>query len=275
MMKKLISTLLLSISIFATAQVGIKTDTPNAKLDVNGDVNFRNKIAVLNAADNSIFQGNNDQILVSQGGGFPPIWKSLRIPEYEPNKFYLIYNNSFSDKVGVTFSSSENSSVSMTSRGGTFTKGKDYSTLTNFKKIDGLSQTITVFSTQSKAYFQFETVVQADFMAAGSTDNSIDYACGIFVDNKLVNLRQRNLKAITTSYPFLTHTQIGIVENLSQGNHTVSVACTRLGSYGASGAGNILSIGTNVYSNINSFISQSSLKVDVYEVPEVFNTIIN
>ena len=54
-MKKLISTLLLSISIFATAQVGIKTDTPNAKLDVNGDVNFRNKIAVLNAADNSIF----------------------------------------------------------------------------------------------------------------------------------------------------------------------------------------------------------------------------
>ncbi|WP_276967603.1 hypothetical protein [Chryseobacterium sp.] len=275
MMKKLISTLLLSISIFATAQVGIKTDTPNAKLDVNGDVNFRNKIAVLNAPDNSIFQGNNDQILVSQGEGFPPIWKSLRIPEYEPNKFYLIYNNSFSDKVGVTFSSSENSSVSMTSRGGTFTKGKDYSTLTNFKKIDGLSQTITVFSTQSKAYFQFETVVQADFMAAGSTDNSIDYACGIFVDNKLVNLRQRNLKAITTSYPFLTHTQIGIVENLSQGNHTVSVACTRLGSYGASGAGNILSIGTNVYSNINSFISQSSLKVDVYEVPEVFNTIIN
>ncbi|MGX5684989.1 hypothetical protein ACWKWW_10515 [Chryseobacterium cucumeris] len=274
-MKKLLSTLLFSISLLATAQVGIKTESPKAKLDVNGDVNFRNKIGVFNSADNSVFHGNNDQILVSQGEGFPPMWKSLRIPEYEPNKFYLIYNNSFSDNTGITFTSSENSSVSMTSRGGTFTQGKQYSTLTNFKKIDGLSHVISVFSTQSKAYFQFETVVQADFGAAGSTDNSIDYACGIFVDDKLVNLRQRNLKAITTSYPFLTHTQIGIVDNLSKGDHTVSVACTRLGSYGASGTGNKLSIGTNVYGNINSFISQSSLKIDVYEVPEVFNTIIN
>ncbi|MBO9692875.1 hypothetical protein [Chryseobacterium sp.] len=275
MMKKLLSTLLCTTGLWVAAQVGIKTDTPNAKLDVNGDVNFRGKIAVLNATDNSVFQGNNDQLLVSQGEGYAPIWKSLRIPEYEPNKFYLIYNNSFSDKVGVTFSSSENSTVGFTSRGATFTKGKDLSSLTNFKKIDGLSQVIKVFSTQSKAYFQFETVVQADFGAAGGTDNSIDYACGIFVDNKLVNLRQRNLKAITTSYPFLTHTQIGIVENLAKGDHTVSVACTRLGSYGATGSGNALTIGTNVYTNINSFISQSSLKVDVYEVPEVFNPIIN
>jgi hypothetical protein len=273
MMKKLLSTLFLTIGLLVSAQVGIKTDAPKATLDVNGDVNLRNKIAVLNTTDNSISQGNNDQLLVSQGEGFAPIWKSLRIPEYEPNKFYLIYNNSFSDKVGVSFSSSEDSSVGLASRGGTFTKGKDIGTLTNFKKINNLSQVISVFSTQSKAYFQFETVVQADFGAAGSTDTSIDYACGIFVDNKLVNLRQRNLKAISSTYPFLTHTQIGIVDNLAKGNHTVDVACTRLGSYGTSG--NTLTIGTNVYTNINGFISQSSLKVDVYEVPEVFNTIIN
>ncbi|WP_228455303.1 hypothetical protein [Chryseobacterium sp. Tr-659] len=272
-MRKILLTLFFMTGILLSAQVGINTPSPKAKLDVNGDVNLRNKIAVQDATDNSLYQGNNDQVLVSQGLGYAPTWKTLRIPEYEPNKFYLIYNNSFSDKVGVTFTDSENSTVGMASRGATFTKGKDYSSLQSFKKIDGLSQTISVFSTQSKAYFLFETVVQADFGGNGNPDTSIDYACGIFVDNKLVNLRQRNLKAISTTYPFITHTQIGIVENLSKGNHTVSVACTRLGSYEAQGK--TLTIGTNVYTNINDFIAQSSLKVDVYEVPEVFNTIIN
>ncbi|UKB79353.1 hypothetical protein [Chryseobacterium sp. MEBOG07] len=276
MMKKTLSALLFTLGLLLSAQVGINTGSPKAKLDVNGDVNFRNKIAVYNSADGSVFQGNNDQLLVSQGEGYAPIWKSLRIPEYEPNKFYLIYNNSFSDKVGITFTNSDDSSVPYSSRGTTFTKGKEYSTLTKFKQIDGLSQTIKVFSTESKAYFQFETVVQANFSPVSGnnpTDNSIDYACGIFVDNKLVNLRQRNLKANNASFPFITHTQIGVVENLSQGDHNVSVACTRLGSYEASNIN--LAIGINGASNINSFIAQSSLKVDVYEVPQSFNTIIN
>jgi hypothetical protein len=81
------------------------------------------------------------------------------------------------------------------SRGATFTKGKSYSSLPNFKKITGLTQKIKVFSSQSKAYFQFETVVQTDFSKNGSPDTSIDYACGIFVDDQLINLRQRNIKA--------------------------------------------------------------------------------
>ncbi|MFZ4930728.1 hypothetical protein [Chryseobacterium sp. Mn2064] len=277
-MKKILSTLFLATGLLLSAQVGIKTEAPQAKLDVNGDVNFRNKIAVFDA-NNSVYQGSNDQLLVSQGEGLPPAWKSLRIPEYEANKFYLIYNNSFSDKVGTTFANSDDSSITYGGRGAAFTKGKDYSTFTKFKKIDGLSQTISVFSTESKAYFLFETVVHASFAAVGSgtnpQDSSIDYACGIFVDNKLVNLRQRNIKANNASFPFITHTQIGIVENLSKGDHSVSVACTRLGSYDASGIS--LAIGTNASgaTNINSFIAQSSLKVDVYEVPQTFNSVIN
>ncbi|MCJ7934297.1 MAG: hypothetical protein MUW56_11825 [Chryseobacterium sp.] len=272
MMKKILSTLFLASGLLLLAQVGINTDSPKAKLDVNGDLNLRNKIAVLDAADGTVSQGNNDQLLVSQGEGYPPIWKTLRIPEYEPNKFYLIFNNSFSDKIGIRFTSTEQANIT-TSRAAVFTKGTSFSSLNGFKKISGLSQNISVFSTQSKAYFQFETVVQADFAANGNPDTSIDYACGIFVDDKLVNLRQRNLNAINSSHPFLTHTQIGIVENLTKGNHTVSVACSRLASYGATGR--TLTIGTNVYTNINDFIAQSSLKVDVYEVPEVFNPIIN
>ncbi len=46
-MKKIISTLFLTTGLLLSAQVGINTNTPKAMLDVNGDVNFRNKIAFL------------------------------------------------------------------------------------------------------------------------------------------------------------------------------------------------------------------------------------
>ena len=271
-MKKIISTLFLTTGLLVSAQVGINTKSPKAQLDVNGDMSFRGKIAVLDAAGNA-FEGNNDQLLVSRGEGYAPVWKSLRIPEYEPNKFYLIYNNSLSDKTGLTFTTADESSLGQASRGTTFTKGTSYSSLPNFKKIAGLTQKIKVFSSQSKAYFQFETVVQTDFSKNGSPDTSIDYACGIFVDDLLINLRQRNIKASSAAYTFFTHTQIGIVENLSQGEHTVSVGCTRLASYGE--VNRKLTIGTNAFTNLNGFITQSSLKADVFEIPEVFNSIIN
>lgn len=272
-MKKIISTLLLTTGLWVAAQVGINTNSPKAMLDVNGDVNLRNKIAVFDPATHTVSQGNNDQLLVSQGPGYPPIWKSLRIPEYESNKFYLIYNNSFSDDVGLTFTVADESTLAQASRGATFTKGKSLSSLSNFKKITKLTQKIEVFSTQSKAYFQFETVVHTDFPKNGATDTSIDYACGIFVDDQLINLRQRNIKASSAASTFFTHTQIGIVENLSKGEHNVSVACTRLASYGA--ADRKLTIGTKASDNLNDFITQSSLKADVFEVPEVFKDIIN
>lgn len=271
-MRKLLLTLFLPAGLLLSAQIGIKTDAPKAKLDVNGDVNFRNKIVVLNSTDNTLFQGNNDQLLVSQGEGYAPTWKTLRIPEYETNKFYLIFNNSFSDKKGVKFTNTEQSTVA--SRSATFAKGNDISAFTGFKNIAGLSQPISVFSTESKTYFQFETVVQATFPANKATDISIDYACGIFVDNKLVNLRQRNIKASSAGSTFITHNQIGVVSNLSKGTHDVSVACSRIASYNTT-ANVVLSIGTYVDSNLNDFITQSSLKVDVYEVPQVFNTITN
>jgi len=270
-MKKILSPLFLAACLSLNAQIGIQTTSPKSTLDVNGDTNLRGKLSVLNVTDNKLYEGTHDQVLVSQGAGFPPIWKTLRIPEYEANKFYLIFNNSFSDRTGVKFTSSEESATGST-RSTSFVKNANFSTLSGFKKIASLSQPIQVHSAQSKTYFQFETVVQADFPANGTTDISIDYACGIFVDDKLVNLRQRNLRASSSSNTFITHNQIGMAENLSAGTHTVSVACSRLKSYNSTAT---LGIGINVSNNIDSFITQSSLKVDVYEVPQVFNSILN
>ncbi|WP_419487187.1 hypothetical protein [Chryseobacterium bernardetii] len=271
-MKRIILTLLITAGLPLSAQIGINTPEPKAGLDVNGDLDLRGKIAVLNVMDNKLSEGTHDQVLVSQGEGYPPAWKTLRIPEYEPNKFYLIYNNSFSDRMGVKFTGAEEPNI--VSRSAAFTKNSSYSSFNGFKKISGLSQTFNVYSTESKTYFQFETVVQANFPANGSTDISIDYGCAIFVDDKLVNLRQRNIKASSASSTFITHNQIGMAQNLSKGTHTVSVACSRLKSYYTT-SGITLAIGINADTNINDFISQSSLKVDVYEVPQVFNPIIN
>jgi len=271
-MKNIFSILLTTIGLSLSAQVGINTESPKAKLDVNGDTNLRGKLTVSNTADSSLSEGTNTQVLVSQGAGYAPIWKTLRIPEYEANKFYLIFNNSFSDETGVSFTASEESTI--TSRSTTFAKNNVYTNFTKFKKIPGLTKPINVYSAVSKVYFQFETVVQATFNSAGNTDTSIDYGCGIFVDDKLVNLRQGNLKASSADNPFLTHNQIGLIENLSKGAHTVSVACSRLDSYNVE-SGTVLGIGKAVHNNIDGFIAESSLKVDVYEVPEVFNTITN
>lgn len=272
-MKNILFILFSTLGLLLSAQVGINTPTPRAMLDVNGSYNLRGKLVVQDA-NNKLSEGRDDQLLVSQGEGNAPTWKTLRIPDYEANKFYLIFNNSFSDREGVKFTASEESAP--TSRSASFTKNNTFSTFGQFKKIPGLTKIFKVFSTQSKTYFQFETVVHANFGTVGNTDTSIDYGCGIFVDDKLVNLRQGNIKASSASNPFLTHNQIGLVENLSKGDHTVSVACSRLESYNINNNTPItLGIGTNVASNIDSFISQSSLKVDVYEVPQVFNTVTN
>lgn len=270
-MKKLLVILLSVTQIYLCAQVGINTSSPKSILDVNGDMNLRGKLSVLNTSNNQITTGINDQILVSQGEGYPPVWKTLRIPDYEQNKFYLIFSSSFADRTGVKFTSSEESSNAATIST-TLVKNANISSLNLFRKISSLSQPFTLYSATSKMYFQFETVVQADFPSNGNPDIAIDYACGIFVDDKLVNLRQRNIKASSANNTFITHNQIGIAENLSKGNHTVSVACARLKSYNSTAT---LGIGINVASNIDSFIAQSSLKVDAYEVPEVFNPVTN
>ncbi|WP_244428550.1 hypothetical protein [Flavobacterium sp. B17] len=87
-MRRLILLLSIVSGLSTSAQIGIKTASPKAILDVNGDMNLRGKLSVLNTTDNTIFGGTNDQILVSQGEGYPPAWKSLRIPDYEQNNSF-------------------------------------------------------------------------------------------------------------------------------------------------------------------------------------------
>lgn len=279
-MKKALLIILGTLSFNAIAQIGIDTKSPQASLDVNGDFGLRKRLFLDN--ENKESQGITDQVLVSQGEGLAPTWKALRIPLYEPNKFYLIFNDSFSDQVGLRITSSQVVASNLT------TDLVENATLTNlktkgFQEIAGLSKTFTVNSTSSKVYFQFETVVQQNNLVqqknvdnnstSSVTGDDLKYACGIFVDDVLKSIRINTLFNSTASSTFLTHTQIGGATNLTATSHTVKVACARFKT--STDSRLVLAIGVNESNttNINAFMAQSSLKVDVYEIPQNFNSI--
>lgn len=256
-------------SCFSYSQnVGVNTESPKSNLDVNGTTQFRGKLSVLTGNQQTPSEGIHNQILVSQGEGNPPVWKSLVIPEYEPDKFYLIYNSAKSDNVGLLFPSN----TMIPNKPQTFIRGTLLSNLPGFEVIDGLTQKFIVNSENSRVYFQFETIVHSNMY---TLDGSIDYACGIFVDEKLQGLRQGTLLSQDTAvWPFLLHNQVAILQNPTLGEHTVKVACSRLNSYRNNRRS--LSIGTfaSGAANLSSFATKSSLRVEVYEIPQKFIPII-
>lgn len=261
-MKKNLTTLFLVLSYLSIAQVGINTNSPNATLDVNGDLSVRGKIYTGGTEGSLGDPGVTGQVLVSQGPGLPPKWLTLNIPEIEQN-YYLIYNNTFEDTTGVSFSSTENTGNSI------YTRGTLLSSLTSWKKIPGMTQTFEVYSTQNKTYFTFETVVQMATTSQNNMLDAIDFACGIFIDGKLQAVRVNTVEQPSSAYaPFRTITMLQIAENLSVGTHNVDVACTRRQSYSTSVT---LGIGRAVQTeNLNNFMAKSTLKVEVFEIPDAY-----
>lgn len=275
-MKNTVYLLLFLWSFTLQGQVGIMTSQPQSALDVNGDFNKKGKLFLDN--DHILSPGQTGQVLVSRGPGLAPTWKALKLPDYESYKYYLIFNDSFKDF--NTASSNSGQGVALgtaTSRATINTdlvKGADINYLIinkGFKEITKLANPFVVNSTESKVYFQFETVVQENNTATLGSNQM--YACGIFVDNKLESARLNTLFTSTTAEStFLTHNQIGGASNLSKGTHTARVACTRY----TTDANITLGIGvpsTTAVNNLNNFMTQASLKIDVYEVPQNFTDI--
>lgn len=257
-MKFLFLLVLLSVSNYMAAQIGINTNEPRSLLDVNGDVTIRDKIYA-GGSDSALGNpGMPGQVLVSGGANNPPMWKTLNIPQINPGDYYLIYTNAFFDNQGIVFGNT-------TSGNNLYTKGTDISTLSRWQTIDGLTNPFEVYSNTNKIYITFEAVVQLE---GSGTNTGVDFACGVFVDNKLQGVRTSTAKRASASDAFATFLMVIISDQLSEGIHQVKVACTRkqnIGNYSGD-----FSVGTNLGSNINEFVAQSSLKVEVYEVPENF-----
>lgn len=275
-MKNIINLFLLLCVCTLQGQVGVMTSKPQSVIDVNGDFNKKGKLFLDN--NNILSPGMTGQILISRGSGIAPTWKALKIPDYEPSKFYLIFNDSFRD-----FNTSSNNTgqgISLTTATSPATistdlvKGADITNLINnkgYQEITKLANPFVVNSTESKVYFQFETVVQENNTT--TTGSNQIYACGIFVDDKLQSARLNTLFTSTSAEStFSTHNQIGGASNLTKGQHTARVACARYTNDNSI----VLGIGvpsTTAVNNLNNFMTQASLKIDVYEVPQTFTDI--
>ncbi|WP_313383656.1 hypothetical protein [Chishuiella sp.] len=254
------------VSLFSVlnAQVGINTSTPKEALDIQGALTIRGHLRVNGTDINEGNTGRNMNLLVSNGENKAPEWKSLKIPVIQPKRYYLLYTDSFNDRTGV--------------RPATVTGASTYNygmTLpSNWSVISGLTKQFTVTNTDSKAYFLYEAVAHIN---SASQYSGVDFACGIFVDNALIGVRSADLhQATAATYPFLTYTLMATSQSsLSVGTHEVKVACTRRANYG-SFTGN-LAVGTNATgaTNIDNFMAQSSLKIEVFEVPSKFLNIVN
>ncbi|WP_413533975.1 hypothetical protein [Empedobacter brevis] len=260
----LINLIFVSSSLFA--QVGINTNTPRASLDVQGDLEIRNKI-YLGGDDTTIGKlGEVGSVLVSQGDNKPPTWKVLRRPEFKPETYYLINYESSSTEDGITLTNNYSANRAL------YTKDMSISSFLAGNgagaEIKKLEKTFKINNSVNKVALVFETVTQIN---SNSIYHGVDFACGVFVDDKLKGVRTFTLNQTTASRaPFYTFTLLASENNLPKKVYTAKVACKRRASINSySGT---FGIGKDVFTNINSFMTQSTLKIEVLEIPDPNNT---
>lgn len=248
------------------AQVGINTDTPKSMVDVRGDMTVREKIYV-GGSDTELGEpGKKGQVLVSQGADKPAVWKSLNIPDFKPGDFYMIFTNAYSDNVGLQFSNSE------TIGGNPLYSKNDLrsdSKFNNWKDINGLIKNFHVYNTQNKVYMTYEAVVQV----SGSGSGSVDFACGVFVNDRLQGVRVETVKqGSSANHAFHTFLMIVIAEDINEGDNEAKVSCARIRNNNYT---NNFGLGRAIETNINNFVAQSSFRIEVYEIPENFIPVVD
>ncbi|WP_449388685.1 hypothetical protein [Chryseobacterium lineare] len=255
-------------AIHGNAQVGIKTDAPNATLDVNGATTLRKELRVGGTSTQVGNPGLNGQVLVSQGEGLPPIWKSLNVPLVEAGQYKLTNSYLFSDQVGITtFPNDSNGTVYKNNVG-------DDINDTNtglWVKLGALSNAIEIKNGNNRIAYQFQTGVEMRSPTPAISEN-VTFACGIFRNGKLVAVRADKVSSTNNvgknglqDYIFtLNYTE----KDVAIGTHQIEVACRKIIS---SNTGSAFSIGRNLANQTsdpyisNPFILESEFKMDIIE----------
>lgn len=254
----LINLVFISSSLFA--QVGVNTDTPRATLDVQGDLEIRGKI-YLGGDETTIGRlGEVGSVLVSQGANQPPTWKVLRRPDLKPETYHLLNYEASNTVNGLRLNSGSTNRA-------LYTKDMTLSSFLagngNGGEITGLAKTFEVNNSVNKIGIVFETVAH---ISSDTRFHGVDFACGVFIDDLLKGVRAYTLNQPTIAkWPFYTFTLLASAENLPAKEYTAKVACKRRASI--QNYTGPLGIGHAVYDNINNFMAQSTLRIEVLEMP--------
>lgn len=262
-----ISLFFIVIVFLGYGQVGINTKSPLATLDVQGNLGIRKKIYLGGNDTAQGILGQKGTVLVSQGQGLPPVWKTLRIPPFDPFLYFSFYNTGIKTQNGLIIGNA-------TSGSNIYSENQSLASFLGATPaaggvINDLTQTITINNPESILAFSFETIFMINSTAQYQ---GADIAIGIFVDDKLKGVRIYTLDSETPGLvrDFYTFDIIAAVQNLPVGPHTVKVACTRR-SNNNNFTGDI-GIGKSVYTNLNDFMMQSSFIIESYEKPNPANT---
>ncbi|MFY7815478.1 MAG: hypothetical protein ACOVRK_09870 [Chryseobacterium taeanense] len=260
-------TLAIIISLKINAQVGIKTSSPNATLDINGATTLRKELRVGGTSTQLGDPGLNGQVLVSRGEGLSPIWKSLSVPLVEAGQYKLTNSYLFSDQVGITAFPNDGNVIYKNNVGDDI---NDTSTGL-WTKLGAFSNTIEIKNGKNRIAYQFQTGVEMRSPTPTTSEN-VTFACGIFRNGKLVAVRAD--KVASTNYEGKNGLQDYIFtlnyteKDVSKGTHQIDVACRKIIS---SNLGTAFSIGRNLASQVsdpyisNPFILESEFKMDIIE----------
>lgn len=253
-------------TIQAYAQVGVGTSAPNSVLDINGKTTLRKELRVGGTSTSAGNPGLNGQVLVSQGEGLPPAWKSLNVSFIEEGQYRLINSYLSTDQTGITTLSNGilGDNVYKNSVGDDITdttKGK-------WIKIPGLENNFTIKDSRNRLTYQFQTGVEMKASSA-TTSQNVSFVCGVFRNGRLVAVRPDKVASTNNSekngmqeYVFtLNYTE----PNVPAGAQKIEVACRKIN---ASSSNAQFTIGRNVSNtnNVsNAFNLESMMKVDIIE----------
>lgn len=254
------------LSLCANAQVGIGTAKPKSVLDVNGKTTLRKELRVGGTSTQAGNAGLNGQVLVSQGEGLPPVWKSLNISFMEEGQYKLINSYLSSDQAGII------SLTDGTAGDGVYKNnvGDNITDATKgvWKKIDGLKNDFTIKNGKNRLTYQFQTGIEIK-APTSTTIESVRFACGVFRNGTLVAVRPDRIASNNNSgknglqdYIFtLNYTE----QNVPVGAHTIEIACRKIDT---SNSTSQFAIGRNVQASngaSSAFTLESTMKMDVIE----------
>lgn len=265
-MKKIIYCCAGLLSLSINAQVGIGTASPKSTLDVNGKTTLRKELRVGGTSTQAGNAGLNGQVLVSQGEGLPPVWKSVNVSFMEEGQYKLINSYLSSDQTGITSLSSNvaGDNVYINNVGDDITgvaKGK-------WERITGMENNFIIKNGRNRLTYQFQTGVEMK-APNSSVSQSISFTCGVFRNGKLVAVRPDKVVSNTNTqksgiqdYIFtLNYTE----QNVPVGAQKLEVACRKIDTSNLSSQFAIGSNVSNTNTASNAFTLESVMKIDVIE----------
>ncbi len=111
MFKTILILVLLSAGAQIFAQVGINTQTPQATLHINGDLQFSKDLNVGGSNNTKGNSGTTNQVLFSQGTNLPPVWNNTEEIQIPQELLFLKKNTKNSVAGGIDYTVTFNNPI--------------------------------------------------------------------------------------------------------------------------------------------------------------------